>query len=92
MPHRSWWIPQKHRVVDIKGLVVAVAFLVAISLFAGGRGGKAGGDPSPPSVAGDTGQTVNAFLEGEQAPPDPSRADRQEEDPPSSAAPPVLPR
>lgn len=92
MPHRSWWIPQKHRVIDIKGVVVAIAFLVAISLFAGGRGDKAGGNPSPQSVEGNTGQTVNAFLDGEHTTPDPSRADRQRKDPSSSAPPPVLSR
>jgi hypothetical protein len=64
MPHRNWRIPPKHRVMDIKGMAVALAFLLAISLFAGGRGDKAGADRSPSDVSaqGESRQTAEALL------------------------------
>jgi hypothetical protein len=40
MPHRSWWVPQKSRAVDKTGVAVALAFVAAIGLVAGGRGEK----------------------------------------------------
>jgi hypothetical protein len=40
MPHPSWWVPQKNRAVDKKGVAVALAFLVALGALAGGRGEK----------------------------------------------------
>jgi hypothetical protein len=40
MPHRSWWVPQKNRTVDKKGVAVALVFLVALGALAGGRGEK----------------------------------------------------
>ncbi len=38
--HRNWASPRKNRTVDKKGLAVALTFLVAISFWLGGRGGK----------------------------------------------------
>ena len=38
MPHRSWRVPHKNRAVDKKGVAVALAFLVALGVLAGGRG------------------------------------------------------
>jgi len=38
--HRIWLPPRKNRAVDIKGLVIALIFLVAIALWAGERGDK----------------------------------------------------
>lgn len=72
MPHRSWRIPERHRVIDIKGVAVALAFLGAISLFAGGRGDKAGADrlPSDVSAQGDSHQTGDAFVETDLVRPD----------------------
>jgi hypothetical protein len=41
MPHPSWQAPhKKSRAVDKKGLAVALAFLVGMTLVAGGRGGN----------------------------------------------------
>ncbi len=37
---RNWASPRQSRTVDKKGLAVALTFLVAISFWLGGRGGK----------------------------------------------------
>jgi hypothetical protein len=38
--HRSWFAPHKTRTVDKTGIAIALAFLVAIGVLAGGRGEK----------------------------------------------------
>lgn len=43
MPHRHWFIANKNNAgdpVDTKGVAVALAFLAAMTVFAGGRGDK----------------------------------------------------
>jgi len=47
MPHRSWIVQKASRRVDRAGLMVAVAFLVALGLWAGFRAEKPE-DPSAP--------------------------------------------
>lgn len=37
MQHRSWVVPHRRRSMDKKGIAVALAFLVAISLLVGGN-------------------------------------------------------
>jgi hypothetical protein len=83
MPHSSWWIPQKHRVIDIKGVAVALAFLVAVSLFAGGRGDKDGADsvPSDALMQGESRQAGDAFLTTRQDRPGERMKARSSSDP-----------
>src|SRR5215210_209418 len=38
--HRSWFAPRKTRTVDKTGIAVALAFLVALGVLAGGRAEK----------------------------------------------------
>ncbi|BFU96958.1 MAG: protein of unknown function [Nitrospira sp.] len=40
MPHRSWMVQKTPRPIDRIGLAVALAFLVALGLWAGFRGEK----------------------------------------------------
>lgn len=40
MPHRSWMVQKTTRPIDRIGLAVALAFLVALGLWAGFRGEK----------------------------------------------------
>jgi len=42
IPHRSWFSPNSRREVDKKGVIGALAFLVAIGVLAGGSGDKTG--------------------------------------------------
>ncbi len=40
MPHRNWIVQKTTRTVDRTGIAVALAFLVALGLWAGFRGEK----------------------------------------------------
>lgn len=81
MPHRSWWVPQKNRAVDKIGVAVAVAFLVAIGLMAGGRGDKVGEKrlSSDVPVHVDTLQAARASLEDEGPTTDPRMTSLRED-------------
>ena len=71
MPHRSWWVPQRDRAVDKKGVAVALAFLVALGALAGGRGENRDrvedGTHRATVAARDTSSTSNPTLPGEGA-------------------------
>jgi hypothetical protein len=66
--HRYWASPRTSRTVDKKGLAVALTFLVAISFWLGGRGGKTAEQDSTWQKQPDLSAQVQIHLAAKMSP------------------------